>query len=307
MNSVLLKGPKLAAHSFGPIAWPELFAGFGYAFNQNFVMLFPHETHYSKRTWVNSMKNDEKSPAKPRVKGIYLLPNLFTVAALFAGFYVIVAATKGLFDLAAMAIFVAMLLDALDGRIARLTHSQSEFGAQMDSLSDMVCFGITPALVLYEWSLNYIGKPGWLVAFLYAVCTALRLARFNSQSQQTNKRYFQGLATPAAAGVVASMIWTCTEFQILGEEITILVAVITTILGLLKVSTIRYRSFKDLDVRGKVPFIVILIIVLGLVLVSFDPPAVLLALFAGYVLSGPIGTLWGLRKVRKRKRNPREK
>lgn len=248
------------------------------------------------------MNSDEKQAIKPRVKGIYLLPNLFTVGALFAGFYAIIAATKGLFDMAAMAIFIAMLLDALDGRIARLTHSQSEFGAQMDSLSDMVCFGVTPALVLYQWSLFTLGKPGWLAAFFYAVCTALRLARFNSQSQQTNKRYFQGLSTTAAAGVIASLIWTATEFHISGQNYSILIAIIAVVVGLLKVSSIRYRSFKDLDVRGKVPFIVILIIVLGLVLVSFDPPLVMLVLFGGYMLSGPVGTLWGLRKIKQRKK-----
>lgn len=248
------------------------------------------------------MKQDEKTPVKPRVKGIYLLPNLFTVAALFAGFYAIVAATKGMFDLSAVAIFIAMLLDALDGRIARLTHSQSEFGAQMDSLSDMVCFGISPALVLYEWSLVVMGKPGWLIAFFYAVCTALRLARFNSQSQQTNKRYFQGLATPAGAGVVASMIWFCTEFDISGKDYSLIVAAITLIIGFLMVSAIRYRSFKDLDVRGRVPFIVILIIALALVLISFDPPAVLFAIFSIYMLSGPVTTLWGLRQKREKRR-----
>lgn len=250
------------------------------------------------------MNSDEQPTRKLRVRGIYLLPNLFTVGALFAGFYAIIAATKGLFDLAAVAIFVAMLLDALDGRIARLTHSQSEFGAQMDSLSDMVCFGVTPALVLYEWSLSGLGKPGWLVAFFYTVCTALRLARFNSQSQQTNKRYFQGLATPAAAGVVASLIWLSTEFQMFGKDYALFVAGITVVLGLLKVSTIRYRSFKDLDVRGKVSFMMILIIVLLLVLVSFDPPAVLFAIFGLYMLSGPVGTIWGLRRAKRRKRPP---
>ena len=247
------------------------------------------------------MKQQEKSPDKPYVRGIYLLPNLFTVAGLFAGFYAIIAATKGYFDSAAIAIFIAMLLDALDGRIARLTHSQTEFGEQMDSLSDMVCFGITPALVLYEWSLMHMGKPGWLAAFFYTVCTALRLARFNSQSQQENKRYFQGLSTPAAAGVVASMIWVCAEFQMMGRHFSFTVALIAVVLGLLKVSTIRYRSFKDLDVRGKVPFIVILIIVLGLVLISFDPPAVLLALFVAYVLSGADWDFMGLASGKKTK------
>lgn len=244
------------------------------------------------------MVSSGKGPDKPRVKGIYLLPNLFTVGALFAGFYAIVAAAQNIFHLAALAIFVAMLLDALDGRIARLTHSQSEFGAQMDSLSDMVCFGLSPAVVLYMWSLSAMGKPGWLVAFFYMVCTALRLARFNSQSQSANKRYFQGLATPAAAGVIAGGIWVCTEFQINGQDYAIYVMIVALLLGLLKVSTVRYRSFKDLDIRGKVPFIMILIIVLVFVLISFNPPVVLLTLFSVYALSGPIYTLWGLRNRR---------
>ncbi len=246
------------------------------------------------------MKTEHNVPEKPRVRGIYLLPNLFTVAGLFSGFYAIVASTKGYFDLAAIALFIAMLLDALDGRIARLTHSQSEFGAQMDSLSDMVCFGIAPALVLYEWSLFAVGKLGWLAAFFYAMCAALRLARFNSQSQQMDKRYFQGLSTPAAAAVVASMIWFCTEFQIIGRHYAVVVVAIAVVLGLLAVSTIRYRSFKDLDVRGKVPFIVILIVVLSLMLVSFDPPAILLVIFVSYMLSGPIAALWNLRRKHKR-------
>ena len=252
------------------------------------------------------MKSDEKTTGRKRVRGIYLLPNLFTVGALFAGFYAIVAATKQHFDVAAIAIFVAMLLDALDGRIARLTHSQSEFGAQMDSLSDMISFGLSPALVLYIWSLSTMGKPGWLAAFFYTVCTALRLARFNSQSEQANKRYFQGLATPAAAGLIASIIWVCAEYQIDGHGIALLMTIVTVIVGLLKVSTVRYRSFKDLDVRGKVPFMVILIIVLVLMLIAFDPPIVFLVVFSAYAISGPIETLWGLRKRRLTRRKTKE-
>lgn len=248
------------------------------------------------------MSLPEKTVVRPRVRGIYLLPNLFTVAALFAGFYAIIASTQGRFAAAAISIFVAMLLDTLDGRIARLTHSQSEFGAQMDSLSDMVCFGICPAFVLYEWSLVVLGKPGWLIAFFYAVCTALRLARFNSQSQQTNKRYFQGLSTTAAAGVVAGLLWVSEEFQLIGQQYAFEIAILTAILGLLKVSTIRYRSFKDLDIRGKVPFVAILVVVLLLVLISFDPPIILLTIFMAYMLSGPVSTLKSLRKIRKQKR-----
>lgn len=243
------------------------------------------------------MKQNSTEPKQ--LRGIYLLPNLFTVGALFAGFYAIIAATKHYFDNAAIAILVAMLLDSLDGRIARMTHSQSEFGAQMDSLSDMVCFGVTPALVLYSWSLTYLGKPGWLAAFIYTVCTALRLARFNSQAQSTNKRYFQGLSTTAAAGLIASLIWTCYEYDISGQIIAWGVLVVTIAVGLLKVSTIRYRSFKDLDLRGRVPFVAIIVIMLVFVLISFNPPIVFLLLSAGYTLSGPVSTIWNLRRKKK--------
>ena len=251
------------------------------------------------------MSDEKPNLRKPLRRGIYLLPNLFTVGALFAGFYAIVAATQHKFELAAIAIFIGMVLDGLDGRVARLTHTQSEFGAQMDSLSDMVCFGVTPALVLYIWSLQSLGKPGWLAAFIYAVCTALRLARFNSQHQSENKRYFQGLATPAAAGLVASMVWAASKHGIQGTSLAILVAVVTIGLGFCKVSTIRYRSFKDLDLRNKVPFFAILLVVLVIVLVSFDPPDVFLTGFAAYVLSGPIGSLW--HRIKRKKRSGKSK
>lgn len=250
---------------------------------------------------------DEKTSKKKRGRGIYLLPNLFTVAGLFAGFYAIISATQHHYDVAAIAIFVAMVLDGLDGRIARLTQSQSEFGAQLDSLSDMVCFGITPALVLFNWSLSSLGKIGWLAAFIYAVCTALRLARFNSQSQQENKRYFQGLSTTACAGFVASVIWAATEYHVDGVYYAPLVAIVTVALALCMVSTIRYRSFKDLDLRGKVPFMVILAVVLVIVIISTDPPLVFFAIFLAYVLSGPIGTLWHWRYFLKKKQSRRGK
>ncbi len=235
-------------------------------------------------TMVDSAKSKSK-------RGIYLLPNLFTIGAMFAGFYSIIAATNGIFDNAAIAIFIAMVFDGLDGRVARLTHTQSEFGAQLDSLSDMVCFGLAPALVLYFWSLSTLGKAGWLVAFFYAVCTALRLARFNSQNQNENKRYFVGLSTPPAAALLASLIWSCTHYGVSGQSISNFVVVLTIILGLLKVSNIKYRSFKDFDMRGKVPFMVIIGIVLALVLISFDPADVLLALFTAFALSGPLNLL----------------
>ncbi|OGT26529.1 MAG: CDP-diacylglycerol--serine O-phosphatidyltransferase [Gammaproteobacteria bacterium RIFCSPLOWO2_02_FULL_42_14] len=243
------------------------------------------------------MQDDEKSPFGLR-RGIYLLPNLFTVGALFAGFYAIVAATHGLFDTAAIAIFIAMLLDGLDGRIARLTQTQSEFGAQMDNMSDMVCFGVTPALVLYEWSLRGVGKIGWLVAFIYTVCTALRLARFLSLDDHDNKRYSRGLTTTAAAGFIASVLWFCVQHNISGDSIKSLVLVITLCVSLLKVSTVPYRSFKDFDARNKISFLAIVGIVLAFAFVVLDPPDVFLAVFGLYVLSGP--TMFLFNKIKSR-------
>jgi CDP-diacylglycerol--serine O-phosphatidyltransferase len=223
-------------------------------------------------------------------KGIFLLPNLFTMAAMFAGFYSVISAMKLQFQTAAIALFIAMIFDFLDGRVARLTHTQTEFGAQFDSLSDLLCFGIAPALLLYTWSLQALGKMGWLVAFIYAVCTALRLARFNIQ--ETSKRFFYGLSTPAAAAVVASFVWVGTRHEIAGTHIAFLVAIMAIILALLKVSSIPYRSFKDFDFKGKVPFLAIIIALLILVLVSIDPAHVLFAIFILYALSGPGIYLW---------------
>lgn len=230
---------------------------------------------------------EEKSTAGIR-RGIYLLPNLFTVGAMFAGFYAIVASTHADFQTAAIAIFIAMILDGLDGRIARLTQTQSEFGAQMDNMSDMLCFGVTPALVLYEWSLSGVGKIGWLVAFIYTVCTALRLARFLSMDDHDNKRYSRGLTTTAAAGFIASVLWFCTKHHITGDSIKSIILGITLIVALLKVSTIPFRSFKDFDARDKIPFLAVVAIVLALAFVALDPPDVFLAVFGLYVLSGPV-------------------
>ena len=240
---------------------------------------------------------------QPRVRSIYLLPNLFTIGAMFAGFYAIIAAIKGRYESAAIAIFIAMVMDALDGRIARLLHAQSEFGVQLDSLSDMLSFGVAPALVMYSYSLVIIGKSGWIAAFIYTACTGLRLARFNVQVQKSDKRYFQGLPTPSAAGLVASIIWVINVFNIAGESIALPLSVVAILLGLLKVSTIRYRSFKDFHLQDKVPFVVILGIVLILALIAFDPPDVLLVLFSIYVISGPIGMLWSLHKRHQQKKN----
>lgn len=245
--------------------------------------------------------SDEKPSTNRGIRGVYLLPNLFTTAALFAGFYAIVAATKHHFEAAAIAIFVAMILDGLDGRVARLTQSQSKFGAEFDSLSDMVSFGLSPALVLYYWSLVNLGKAGWLAAFLYTVCAALRLARFNSQDQSEDKRYFSGLSTTAAAGCIAGFIWMCQTNGLAGDSpvMRIIVIFVTVAVALLKVSTIKFRSFKDFDMRGRVPFFTILFAVLLLVLISFDPSDVLFVLFAAYVISGP--AMWCFNLLRRKR------
>ena len=243
----------------------------------------------------------QQGPRKQR-RGIYLLPNLFTTAALFAGFYAIVAAMAGRFEAAAVAIFVAMVLDGIDGRIARLTNTQSAFGAEYDSLSDMVSFGIGPALVVYQWALVDIGKLGWLAAFFYAAATALRLARFNTQVGTSDKRYFQGLPCPLAAAAVAGLVWFGTDYGLSGAQMMPAAFAITIITGALMVSNIRYHSFKELDLKGRVPFITILVVVLIFVFVSSDPPLVLFALSALYAISGPVLTLVYIRRRRAARR-----
>jgi len=249
---------------------------------------------------VISMQGQQNSRKLRR--GIYLLPNLFTTAALFAGFYAIVAAMAGRFEAAAVAIFVAMVLDGIDGRIARLTNTQSAFGAEYDSLSDMVSFGIGPALVIYQWSLVGMGKLGWLVAFFYAAATALRLARFNTQVETADKRYFQGLPCPLAAAVVAGLVWFSTRYGLGGGQMMPAGFAATIICGALMVSNIRYHSFKQLDLKGRVPFITILVVVLIFVFVSSEPPLVLFVLSVLYALSGPVLTLLTIRQRRAARR-----
>ena len=236
---------------------------------------------------------------KPR-RGIYLLPNLFTTAALFCGFYAIVSSINGKFEIAAIAIFVAMLLDGVDGRVARMTNTQSDFGAEFDSLADMVSFGLAPALIIYLWSLSSLGKIGWLVSFVYVACGALRLARFNTQAEHSDKNYFQGLASPAAAAIVAGLIWNGELLQqYLSEPTLQIVALVTTfIAGLLMVSNVRYHSFKGVNWRSKVPFVTILMFVFVLVFVSAEPALVLFGIFFFYALSGPALTLILLRRRR---------
>ena len=235
-------------------------------------------------------------------KGIYILPNLFTTAGLFAGFYAIVQATKGDFATAAIAIFIAMVMDVLDGRVARLTSTSSDFGIEYDSLVDMISFGLTPALVMYEWALTHTGKLGWLVAFLYVAAAALRLARFNTQ-KVIDKRYFQGLPSPAAAALLAATVWTMETYGLQGKGMQGLALVLTIAAAAAMVSNVRYRSFKDLDLKGKVPFVALLALVMGFVLIAFDPPRVLLVLFCGYFLSGPIMSLLAARRRQRARRN----
>ena len=231
-------------------------------------------------------------------KGIYLLPNLFTTAGLFAGFYAIVAAIRGDFSTAAIAIFIAMIMDGLDGRIARLTNTQSAFGAEYDSLADMVAFGLAPALVMFEWALSGMGKFGWMVAFIYAACGALRLARFNTQVGIADKRFFQGLPSPAAAACIAGWVWLGHNYELDASVLTTVATPLTFITAILMVSTVRYHSFKELYLRGKVPFMVILGLVLLFALIAIDPPIVLFSAFMIYALSGPVLTLIQLRKHR---------
>jgi CDP-diacylglycerol--serine O-phosphatidyltransferase len=235
----------------------------------------------------------------PRRRGIYLLPNVLTTGGLFGGFFAIIAASQGRFEAACVAIFIAAILDGLDGRVARLTNTQSEFGVQYDSLADLVSFGMAPALVMYYWALSALkldgitaGKVGWLAAFLYAACAALRLARFNSQVAQVDKRWFIGLASPAAAGLMASFVWTCNGLHYTGVQLRHLAIVVTVVAALLMVSRIRYSSFKGAGgARGdREPFFVIVVVLAVLIALVIDPPKMLLAAAALYARSGPV--LW---------------
>jgi CDP-diacylglycerol--serine O-phosphatidyltransferase len=239
---------------------------------------------------------------KPRNRGIYLLPSVLTTFGMFAGFYSIIASINGDFTTAAISIMIAMLWDTLDGRVARLTNTQSEFGAEYDSLADLVSFGLAPALLVYEWTLSDLGRFGWLAAFIYLACAALRLARFNTQVGSADKRYFQGFPSPAAAGVIATMIWlkiwTYAFFD--SDVISIgyyLGAGITILCGLLMVSNVRYYSFKELDAK-KASFRFLLGIVLSLIVLLYKPNIVLFTGFFLYMLSGPFITVVGLNKRR---------
>ncbi|MEG0923149.1 MAG: CDP-diacylglycerol--serine O-phosphatidyltransferase [Comamonas sp.] len=245
-------------------------------------------------------------------KGIYVLPNSFTLAALFGGFYAIVMAMNGRFEAAAVGVFCAMVLDSLDGRVARMTHTQSAFGEQMDSLSDMVSFGAAPALIAYEWALRPLGRWGWIAAFVYCSCAALRLARFNVNTGVVDKRYFQGMPSPAAAALVAGFIWLTSallvshrDVPIFGEFIALfgghatsrddlswIMFAITLFAGLTMVTNIPYYSFKDAGMAKSVPFISLVVVVLLLALVSIEPATMLFLIFLAYSLSGYVIYAW---------------
>ncbi|WP_020396716.1 CDP-diacylglycerol--serine O-phosphatidyltransferase [Thiolinea disciformis] len=246
-------------------------------------------------------------PAERRRKGIYLLPNLFTTAAMFCGFYAIIASIQGQYEVAAIAVFVAMVLDSLDGRVARWTNTQTAFGAEYDSLSDLVSFGLAPALTMYQWSLVHLremgtawGKIGWLAAFIYAACAALRLARFNTQIGKADKRFFTGMPSPTAAALIVGMVWVFHDSEVAGRSLQMPALIATVVVGLLMVSNFSYYSFKDINLRGRVPFVVMIAVALGFVLITIDPPKVFFTFFVLYGLSGPV--LWMTRQVRRYQR-----
>lgn len=236
---------------------------------------------------------------KENHSGVYLLPNLFTTASLFAAFYSLVASMQMLYEVAVIAIFIGMIADGLDGRIARLTNTQTAFGAQYDSLSDMVTFGVAPSLLLYSWALRELGKIGWLIAFIYTAAVALRLARFNTNIQKIDKRYFQGLACPPAAALICAFVWLCHQNAVENRFIVDIGALLAVVSAALMVSNIRYYSFKEIDFKGKVPFLYLLLMVIVFVAVAANPSVVLFTVFVVYALSGPVCAGWRIYRRRR--------
>ncbi|OQA34075.1 MAG: CDP-alcohol phosphatidyltransferase [Betaproteobacteria bacterium ADurb.Bin341] len=241
-------------------------------------------------------RKPQKALFNPEMKrrGIYLVPNLFTTAALFCGFFAIVQSMQGNFKGAAIAVFIAMVLDGLDGRVARMTHTQSAFGAEYDSLSDMVSFGVAPALIVYEWALKDLGRLGWIAAFIYCAGAALRLARFNTNLEVIDKRFFQGLPSPAAAALVAGFVWDMGIAGFSGKDMQWIAWGLTVLAGLTMVSNIRYYSFKDINLRKSDPFFAIAGIALGFALIAYEPEITLFGFFVLYTLSGYLISLAGL-------------
>ncbi len=249
----------------------------------------------------------DTNPANGR-RGIYLLPNLLTTACLFSGFYAVIAAIDGNFERAGIAIFVAMLFDGLDGRVARLTGTDTQFGKEFDSMADMVSFGLAPAIVCYQWGMARIveygtawGRFGWVAAFFYVASAAMRLARFNARAATADKRYFEGLPSPSAAAIVAAFVWLAHKYQIEGLAGLTLAFVVTASAGALMVSRFSYPSFKDRAAGERVRYSKLLLVPVVFALIALDPPAVLLALFAGFGLSAPLVWLW--RRTRRRPRD----
>jgi CDP-diacylglycerol---serine O-phosphatidyltransferase len=238
-------------------------------------------------------ETDAEGVIERRRRGVFLLPNLITTGALFAGFYAIVAGMNGDFGAAVLAIYAAMLLDAADGRVARLTRTESQFGAEYDSLSDMVAFGVAPALLAFTWALSELGQFGWVITFIYMACAALRLARFNTQHDNTS---FTGVASPSGAAIVASLVWVLNDFrgpeEPAGVAMALLLALVMLTIALLMVSNFRYFSPKGLMFKGRVPFVTMVAVVLAFALILVNPPAILLLLFGVYALSGPMLYLW---------------
>ena len=237
---------------------------------------------------------EQENLGRPRNRGIYLLPNAFTTANLFCGFFAIVQAMNQRFEIAAIAIFVALVMDGMDGRVARMTNTQSAFGEQYDSLTDMVSFGVAPALIAYEWVLKDLGKWGWLAAFVYCAGAALRLARFNTNIGVVDKRFFQGLPSPAAASLIAGFVWLAVDNKFPVKELALpwFMFALTIYAGITMVSNAMFYSGKALDVRYRAPFGVMILVILGFVLVSSDPPVALFGLFVAYALSGYVFWVW---------------